>query len=152
MTNGTHPTPQQGFGQGWPQAPGPSGPVPQFPPQAYPGQPGMPGQQTAGPGDNQFGGARPFQQAEHNDPAQISTDEAENIAAQRGEKVQQTEERRSRIWSKILGVIGLALLIAFIAVIAWTYLPEPSTDTTAAPALLTQITFDAPGTAPAQYL
>lgn len=112
MTNGTNPAPQQGFGQGWPQ-PAQKGPV--F-------------------DQNHFGGSRPFQQAEGTHASQITTDEADNIAAQRGEKVQKTDRRRSRIWSNILGVIALALLIAALVILAWTYLPSPPIDATTAQA------------------
>jgi len=142
MTNGMNPAPQQGFGQGWPQQAYPGQP-------SQPGQPGQPGQfsQTgpdgAGFDQNQFGGSRPFQQADRGSAGHITTDEAENIAAQRGEKVQETERRRARIWRNILGVLGLALLIACLMVLAWTYLPSPPVDITTAQGGLVQNLVDA---------
>lgn len=132
MTNGTNPAPQQGFGQGWSQPMGQGGQAPQFPQHANPANPAQPAQPVGGFGQNQFGGPRPFQQGGQTDPSQMTTDEADTIAAARDEKVQQTEQRRSRIWSKILGVIGFALLIACIMIVAWTFIPDPPIDPTAA--------------------
>lgn len=160
MTNGMNPAPHPGLDQGWPQpaGQGQGGQAPQFPPQPHPGQPV---QQVPGFDQNQFGGSRPFQQADQTHSSQITADEAENIVAQRGEKVKETDQRRSRIWRNILGVLALALLIACLAVLAWTYLPSPPVDMTTAHAGITEITeipettairIDALGGAPGQDL
>lgn len=144
MTNGMNPGAQPGFG--------PGGNAPHFPQHANPANPAQPAQPSGGFGQNQFGGPRPFQQPGQVDPSQMSTDEADTIAAARDEKVQETEQRRSRIWSKILGVIGLALLIAFIAIVAWTFIPDPPLDPTAAPLHVADIHLNALGVVPVQDL
>lgn len=149
MTNGMNPAPQPGLDQGWPQPAGQGGQAPQFPQQPHPGQP-VP--QVPGFDQNQFGGSRPFRQTDQTHSSQITADEAENIVAQRGEKVKETDQRRSRIWRNILGVLGLALLIACLAVLAWTYLPSPPMDMTTPQAEDAVMHLDAPGSAPGQGL
>ena len=78
MTNGMNPGAQPGFG--------PGGNAPQFPQHANPANPAQPAQPAGGFGQNQFGGPRPFQQAGQANPSQMSTEEADTIAAARDEK------------------------------------------------------------------
>ena len=75
MTNGMNPGAQPGFG--------PGGNAPQFPQHANPANPAQPAQPAGGFGQNQFGGPRPFQQAGQANPSQMSTEEADTIAAAR---------------------------------------------------------------------